>query len=275
MKRLSTLFLLLSVSATAHSDGSPWLLPDGSYNVNLSVTSGESDDFFIGDTSTDLGGTLEGTFVWLKATYGYDDVWAFDARTGYAESTFENSLADQQDITDTSFGVSYQFINEFEADNGLPTISGRLGYTFGGDYDPNQIEALGDGASGFDVSFLIGKSLSPGWSVFGDLTFRQRDSGVADGIKYIAGASYNPPIPYLGFLLSLAGTRTDSNVNLGEGTFTIDDFSQTDRDSDLIVAGVNLNFPIGIGLGVSYSALIDGTNQSDTDVITFNLGYSF
>ena len=275
MKRISTLVLLLSVSATAHSDGSPWLIADGNVNLNLSVTSGSTDDFFIGDTSTDLGGTLEGTFVWLKATYGYDDVWAFDARTGYARSTFENSLSEQEDFTDTSFGVSYQFINEFEADNGLPTISGRLGYTVGGDYDPNIIEAIGDGASGFDVSLLIGKSLAPAWSVFGDLTFRQRDSGVADGIKYIVGGSYTTPIPNLGFLLSLAGTRTDSDVNLGVGGFGIDEFSQTDRDSDLIIAGVNYGFSNGIGLGFSYSALISATNAADTDVASFSLGYSF
>jgi len=274
MKRLPTLLLLLSFSTTAYSDGSPWLLADGSINLNLSLTSGSTDDFFIGDTSTDLGGTLRGTFTWLKFTYGYDDIWAFDARTGYAESTFENSLADQADFTDTSFGVSYQFINEFEADNGLPTISGRIGYTIGGDYDPDQIEAIGDGASGFDVSFLIGKSLTPSWSVFGDLTFRQRDSGVADGIKYIVGGSYTPPIPYLGFLLSLAGTRTDSDIDLGQGA-GIEEFSQTDRDSDLIVGGFNLNFPIGIGFGLSYSALINGSNQADTDVISANIGYTF
>ena len=275
MKRLLTLCLLLTVSGTAYSDGSPWLLPDGAININLTRTEASSDDFFIGDTSTDIGGTLEGEFTWLKATYGLNDVWAFDARIGYAETSFEGSLSDQADFADTSIGVSYQFINEFEADNGTPTITGRLGYTIGGDYEPDIIEAIGDGASGFDVSLLVGKSLTPAWAVFGDLTFRQRDSGVPDGIKYIVGGSYNPPIPYLSFLLSLAGTRTDSDINLGGGGLGIDEFSQTDRDSDLVVAGFNLNLPFGIGFGASYSAIIDASNQSDSDVLAINLGYTF
>jgi len=281
MKRLSTLVLLLSFSATAYSDGSPWLIADGTTNINLSLTSGSTEDFFIGDTSTNLGGTLEGTFAWLKVTYGYDDIWAFDARTGYATTDFETNQVvqvqeqGQDDLAETSFGVSYQFINEFEADNGFPTISGRIGYTIGGSYDPDVIEAIGDAASGFDLSLLVGKSLTPSWSVFGDLTFRQRDNDVADGIKYILGASYSSPIPNLGFLLSFAGTRTDSDLNLGDGITQINELSQTNRDSDLIIAGANYGFSNGIGLGLSYSSLINGNNIPDTDVISFNIGYSF
>ncbi len=275
MKRLFTLGLLLSFSVSAYSDGSPWLLSDGTTNLNISVTSGETEDFFIADTSTNLGGTLEGTFVWLKGTYGYDDIWAFDARTGYAESTFEGNPEDQSDIADTSFGVSYQFINEFEADNGWPTISGRIGYTVGGDYETNQIDAIGDGASGFDISLLVGKSLTPAWSVFTDLTLRQRDSNVANGIKYLFGASYSSPIPNLGFLFSLAGTRTDSDIDIGDPDFGVDQFPQTRRDSDLAIVGVNYGFSNGIGLGFSYSSILNGTNIADTDIATFNLGYSF
>jgi len=258
MKKLTSLCLLLSFSATAYADGSPWVPDDGSFNLDLSYTRSSTQDFFIGSTSTDLFDTLEAEFVWLKFTYGYDDVWAFDVRTGYAEVTFGQNPLDQTDIADTSFGATYQFINEFEADNGLPTISGRFGVTIGGDYETDLIDAIGDGASGVDLSLLVGKSLTPAWSVFGDLTFRQRDSGVADGVRYQFGGSYNTPVPSLSFLLSVAGARTDSNIDIGGPGFGVDQFSQTDRDADLIIAGVK-----------------SGTNIADADTAAFNIGYSF
>jgi len=282
MKRLLTVLSLLSISATAYSEGSPWLPADGTSNLSLSYTSGSTEEFFIGEDSIDLDGTLEGTFVWLNASYGYDDIWAFDIRTGYAnsefvlnESEFDAIPDEESDISDTSFGVTYQFINEFEADNGLPTIAARLGYTVGGDYETDLLIAIGDGASGLDLSLLVGKSLTPSVSVYGDLTYRQRDSGVADGVKYLVGGYYNSPIPRLGVLLSLAGIRTDSDIDIGGPDFGVDQFPQTDRDSDWAIAGLNYGFTNGFGLGFSYSSLINGRNVADSDIATFTLAYSF
>lgn len=275
MNRLAILCLLIGTSSTLHAEGSPWLPADQTTRLSLSFTSGSTEDFFIGETSTDLGGALEGTYVWLNASYGYDDVWAFDARTGYANTQFESNPEEQQDIADTSFGISYQFINEFEADNGMPTLAARLGYTIGGDYETDLIDAIGDGASGIDLSLLVGKSITPVFSAFGDITLRQRDGGVADGIKFLAGGYYSSPIPRLGFQLSVAGVRTDSNINIGDPGFGVSQFSQTDRDSDWVIAGVNYGLENGIGLGFSYSSVLSGKNVADSDIATFNLSYSF
>ncbi len=275
MKKQLTLCVLLGVSATVHSEGSPWLPADETTTVSLSFTSGSTEDFFIGETSTDLGGALEGTFIWLNASYGYDDIWAFDARTGYANTQFETNPEEQSDIADTSIGISYQFINEFEADNGLPTLSVRLGYTFGGDYETNLIDAIGDGASGVDASLLLGKSVTPALSLFSDITLRQRDGGVADGVKFLLGGYYSSPVPRLGFQLSVAGVRTDSTINIGDPGFGVNQFSQTDRDSDWIIGGVNYGLNNGIGLGFSYSSVLSGKNVADSDIATFNLSYSF
>ena len=274
MKKLSAFVLLMSVSSLAYSDGSPWLPGHGSTRLGIDVTSGSTDRFFIGDESTGLGGDIEGTFIWLSATYGYDDIWAFDFRTGYADSQFETNPVAQEDVADTSFGVSYQFINEFELDNGLPTITGRLGFTVGGDYDPLRIDAIGDGASGVDLSLLIGKSVTPAIAVFADLTYRQRDEGVADGLKYLLSAYYTSPIPGLGFQIAAAGIRTDSDIDIGPDV-GFDQFPQTNRDSDLIILGANYAFPNGIGLGVNLSSVQSGRNIPDTDIATFSLNYTF
>ena len=275
MNRLAILLLVTSASPMALADGSPWLPSDGTTTLSVDLISGSTDEFFIGDDSTDLGGDLEGTFLWFNASYGYDDIWAFDFRTGYAESSFEGNPLDQEDIADTSIGVSYQFINEFEADNGSPTVSVRGGITIGGDYETNIIEAIGDGASGVDLSLLVGKSLTPSIAVFGDLTYRQRNNDVAEGVKYLLTTYYTTPVQGLGLQAAFGGIRTDSDINIGDPGFSVDQFPQTDRDSDWLIFGANYGLQNGIGLGFSYSSVLSGKNVADSDIAAFSVSYSF
>lgn len=275
LKKRITLIAALGVCSGVMADGSPWLPAHGSTTLSVDVTSGSTEQFFIGDESTDLGGELEGTYVWFNAKYGYDDIWAFDIRTGYAETGFGNGQQERDDITDTSIGVSYQFNNEFEADNGSPTISARLGYTVGGDYETNVIDSIGDGASGFDASLLVGKSITPSIALFGDLSYRQRGSGVADGVKYLLSAYYTSPIAGLGFQVAAAGIRTDSNLDIDSEGFSFERFSQTNRDTDMLILGANYGFTNGVGIGFSFSNVLSGRNVADTNVATFSASYSF
>jgi len=270
--------MTLGVSPLAYSEGSPWLPADGTTTVGLNLITGSTTDFFIADVSTSLQGDLDGTFLWFNASHGFRDVWSFDFRAGYARSEFSNDIGQEdreQDFADTTFGASYQFINEFEADNGWPTISGRVGLTIGGDYNPNLINAIGDAADGVDLSLLVGKSLGAGFAVYGDLTFRQRNNDVADGVQYLINVFYSTPLQGLGLQAAVAGLRTDSDVDIGGDGFGVDGFPQTDRDSDFLIAGVNYGFNNGIGIGLSYTALLNGRNVADTDVASFSLTYSF
>ncbi len=274
MRKKLLVVLLLGGSSVAYGEGSPWILEDGATNLGISVISGSSEDFFIGDTSTDLGSDLEGTFIWLNASRGYDDIWAFDVRTGYAETQFGTNPDEQSDISDTSLGVTYQFLNEFEQDNGSPTISGRLGYTFAGDYETDLIHAIGDGASGFDVSLLVGKNLAPEFSVSGDLTYRQRDNDVADAVKFLLSGNYAAPLPGLSFQLGYGLVRTDSDIDVAGPGFGVEQFSQTDRDSDWLITSANYGFSNGLGINFSLSTVLDGRNVADTNIATFSLSYS-
>lgn len=275
MKRLVAAFLFLSVSPLVQADGSPWVPADGTTTLSIDFTHGSTSDFFIGDDSTPLGGDIEGTYLWFNASYGYDDVWAFDFRTGYAQSSFETNPTDQEDIADTSFGVSYQFINEFESDNGMPTVAVRAGLTIGGDYETNIIEAIGDGADGLDLSLLVGKSVTDSIALAGDLTYRSRGSNVAEGVKYLLSANYATPLEWLGLQLAFGGIRTDSDIDIGSPGFGVDQFPQTDRDSDWLILGANIGFANGIGAGASFSSVLSGNNIADSDIGTLSLSYSF
>lgn len=275
MSKKLLVLMALGVSPLAYSEGSPWLQGHGTISLGLNLTTGSTDSFFIGDDSTSLNGDLEGTYLWLNASYGYDDIWAFDLRTGYARTDFTTNPVDQEDIADTSLGVSYQFINEFEADNGWPTISGRAGIVIGGDYDPNLIDAIGDAADGVDLSVLVGKSLDHGFAVSGDLTYSVRNNDVADGIKYIGNVFYSPPVDGLSLQGAIAGIRTNSDIDIGGDGFGVDQFPQTDRDANFLIGGITYELPVGIGVGLSYRALLSGTNIPDTDVTSIAVNYTF
>jgi len=275
MSKKLLLLVALGVSPMAWSEGSPWLPEHGAISLGLNLTSGSTDSFFIGDDSVPLGGDLDGTYLWFNASYGYDDVWQFDFRTGYARTDFETNPIDQEDIADTSLGVTYQILNEFEADNGWPTISGRAGIIIGGDYDPNLIDAIGDAADGIDLSLLVGKSLDHGFAVSGDLTYSARNNDVADGIKYIGNVFYSTPVEGLGIQGAIAGIRTDSDIDIGGAGFGVDQFPQTDRDADFLIGGINYELSNGIGVGLSYRALLSGNNIPDTDIVSAAFNYNF
>ena len=53
MKKMSKkllVMLLLGSSSVAYGEGSPWLLEDGATRVSVSLISGSTEDFFIGET---------------------------------------------------------------------------------------------------------------------------------------------------------------------------------------------------------------------------------
>ena len=101
-KRLLVL-LALGGSPLVYAEGSPWLPADRTTSLGLSLTSGSTDRFFIGDVSTPLGGDLDGTYLWFNASYGFRDIWAFDFRTGYAQTEFETNPVQQEDIAAVSY----------------------------------------------------------------------------------------------------------------------------------------------------------------------------
>jgi len=275
MKKTPIIVCALFASGACLADGSPWLLGHEETTLRVDVVSGSTDRFFIGENSIDLMGDLEGTYLWLNASRGYDDIWAFDFRTGYARTNFDDNPDEQSDIADTTFGVTYQFLNEFELDDGTPTVSGRIAYTVGGDYDTNITHAIGDGGSGIDLSLLVGKSLSNGFATFGDLTYRQRDNGVADGFKFLASLYYTTPVEGLGLSLSAAGIRTNSSVDIDDPDFSFEQFAETDRDSNWVIFGANYGLANGVGLGLTLASVIDGKNVADSNIATLSLSYSF
>lgn len=274
MNKLIAPLLLLATTTNVQADGSPWLPPEESISLGLSVTNQVSDRFFIAADSTSLGGDLEGRFVWLDGKYGLTDYWALDARVGYAETTFETNLDSQQDFANTTIGVTYQWLNEYELDDGTPTVATRLALVIAGDYETEIIDAIGDGASGLDLNLLVGRELSSLFSASADLGFRTRNNDVPDSFTYMFALQYSG-LPRVGLQLALAGVRSDGDVDIGDPGFGVDQFPRTDRDSNWVLAGANFSIGNGIGFGLSYASVTSGRNIPDSDIASISVNYAF
>lgn len=268
---------MLGFSASVYAEGSPWLPSAGSNSVGLSYLTQSTDEFFIASESVSILNDLEGDFVWLNYGRGITDQLALDVRTSYAMTSFETNPIEQSGAGDSAIGLTWQWRNEFEADDGTPTIATRLGYTIGGDYETALIDAIGDGASGFDMSLLVGKVLGENFAVQGDLGYKTRDDNVPDSVDYSLSGFYIAT-PSLNLSLSYSAIDSQGDIDIGSPEFIsggVSQFNQTQKDSEAIIVGLNYSFDVGINLGLSYANLVDGRNVANADVASLSIGYGF
>lgn len=268
---------LIACSSIVHAEGSPWLPSAGSNSLGLIYSTQSTDTFFIGTDATSLGGDLEGDFIWLTYGRGLTDQFSLDARTSYANTSFETNPVEQSDVGDSAIGLTWQLRNEFEEDNGTPTIAFRLGYTIGGDYETALIDAIGDGASGFDLDLLVGKAFGEKYAVQGDIGYKTRDGGVPDSLIYSLSAFYIAT-PSLNLRLAYNVVDSQGDIDIGSPEFIsggVSQFSRTRKDSESATVGLSYSVGESVNLGLSYSSILDGRNVPDSDVTALSVGYGF
>jgi len=109
---------------------------------------------------------------------------ALDASLGYTEVKFSPPGAnfERSGRDDARLGLTYALLAESSE---LPAVTARLGAIFAGGYDiPTTLPPInpGDGASGFELSLAGGKTVGEGFSVYGQLGYRNRNHGVPDDL---------------------------------------------------------------------------------------------
>ena len=165
MKRLIASGITLALSQMCLADGSPWLPEPGSTSVSVSQVHQTADELYIKEDKNDLPDDLDLETTFLSVSHGLNDDIALDFRTGYARSTFDPAAPTHESgRTDTNIGVSWRVIDEFISDYNLPSTVLRAGVILQGNYDTGNINAIGDGADGLELSVVSGKVINQ-WSV--------------------------------------------------------------------------------------------------------------
>lgn len=273
MKRIyAALTFFAATQCTAA--GSPWLLNPGDSALKISYVSQYADRLWLGTNRVPIpGGELEQDTVWLAFDHGLTDNLALDFQSGYARTDQENAPGDSG-YTDTSFGLTWRFHDEFLHDNWMPSAALRVGGIIKGDYDTGFISAIGDGASGAEVSLVLGRVITDTFAISSEFGYRWRDGTVPNEhiVKLNGYYSLSPNLSVNG---GYEWIDAKSGLDIAGPGFTPARFPDVEEDLEIVSVGATYSLTQDLSFGVDYGQLVDGRNAPESDFASFNVGYSF
>lgn len=268
MIKIAIAAAMIALPVAAFAEGSPYLPIPGAGQVSVGYTNQSGDDFWVGSTKMTLPAKIKFNNLSVGAQYGLTDSLAIDGTLTYTSSRFGvaagASTGNESALSDSTVGIKWRLVDEFET-TGAPTVSLRAGAIIKGNYATGKIDAINDGASGIEVSALIGKYLTPAFSISGELGYRQRGNTVPKdtfgsidvnyGFNSVVSAS-------LGF----SSVRASGNLDIGGPGFSPARFQEVKEERDLVHAGVNFNLLPGTSLSFNYGKVTAGRNTIKADV---------
>ena len=261
----------LTLPAIAVADGSPWLPVPGSTQISLGYINQTGDEFYLGTAEMPLPEKLKQDTYSIGAQYGLTDAIAINARLNYAKINF--GPASESALADSSIGFNWRVYDEFEHAS-APTITLRGAAIIAGDYETGKIDAIGDGASGLELSVLAGKYLMPNLTVAGEFGYHYRSGDVPGDLWFSANAGYS----LASFVSVSAGyitTRSFGDLDIGGPGFSPPRFPEVQEDRDLISVGAAFSVASSTSLNVNYGTVVSGRNTTKADVWGISVVTSF
>lgn len=267
---LGAIAAALAIPTLSHAQNSAWLPAPGSGSVGLSYLTQEADRFYIGGSLMALPfGTIKIKTTTLAAQYAIADGLAFDAKLPFAQRT--SGLGSDSGTGDARLGVTWRFVDEFEK-RGAPTVALRAGAIIAGNYQTLRPDSIGDGASGYEVSLLVGRYLTPSFGVRGEVGIRDRNRGVPNQTFLSVGADLRIT-PSLAGSIGFSSIRNSGNLDIGGPGFTPLRFQQVAEKRNFINAGLAYSVTERISINGNIGKVTSGRNTSKNDV--YSLGVSF
>ena len=177
---------LLALPIIAQAQNAVWLPAPGSGSLSLSYLSQDADRFYIGSSLMALPfGTIKLNTTTLAGQYALADGIAVDAKLPYARRT--SGIGSDSGMADARVGVTWRFLDEFER-RSAPSVAVRVGAIIAGNYQTQRPDSIGDGASGYEVSLLVGRYITSSFGLRGELGIRDRNKGVPNETFLSLGA---------------------------------------------------------------------------------------
>jgi hypothetical protein len=268
----------VSTSAIAQSNV-PWLPIPGSGSVGLSYVSQSGDSAYVmGGMDVPIVGITSGgatnykrESLGLKLAYGATDSVAVDV--SLAHSKVKVGGADNSSgLADTIVGVNWRVLDEYE-NRSAPTITLRLAGIINGNYEGARLAAIGKDASGYQISVLLGRQITPALSIWGGIGYEDRSRGVPNATFFDLNASY-AVIPALSLSAGYTSKRYGGDLNIAGPGFSPARFQQVNEKRDTIRFGAAYSIASNQSLALSFGKLVSGRNTVKDDRI-IGLGYTF
>lgn len=269
---LSAVASALAFPMLTHAQNSVWLPAPGSGSVGLSYLSQEADRFYIGGSLMALPfGTIKIKTTTLSGQYAIADGLAVDAKLPFAKRT--SGLGSDSGTGDARVGVTWRFVDEFEK-RGLPSVAIRVGAIIAGNYQTQRPDSIGDGASGVEVSLLVGRYLTPNFGIRGEVGIRDRNRGVPNQTFVSVGADLRIT-PSLGGTVGFSSIRNSGNLDIGGPGFTPLRFQQVAEKRNVINAGLSYSVTERISLNGNIGKVTSGRNTSKNDLYSLGVAFDF
>ncbi len=268
----------VSSIATAQSN-SPWLPIPGTGSVGVSYVSQQGDSAFVmGGMDVPIVGITGGAATkykrdsfGLKLAYGISDSVSVDAAFGYGKATV--GAADRSSgLTDTTLAANWRVLDEY-SNRSAPTITLRAAAILNGNYEGARLAALGKDASGYQLSLLIGRQITPSFGVWAGVGYEDRSRGIPNATFFDVNAAYSV-IPALSLSLGYTSKRYGGNLNIAGPGFSPDRFQQVNEVRDTVRFGASYSIGSNQSLSLSLGKLVSGRNTVKDDRIV-GLGYTY
>lgn len=260
---------LFAFSTLAQAENAVWLPAPGSGTLALSYVSQSADRFYIGPSLMSLPfGVIKQKTTTLSGQYSIIDGLAVDAQLPFARRS--SGLGSDSGTGDGRLGVTWRFVDEFEQKN-APTVAVRVGAIFAGNYQTQRPDSIGDGASGYELSLLVGKYITQSFGLHGELGLRDRNRGVPNDTFVSVGADYRIT-PALVASVGYLNSRKSGGLDIGGPGFTPARFQQVAEKRGVVSAGIGYAVTPRVAVSLNFGKVTSGRNTSKSDI--FGLGVS-
>ena len=269
----------LPLAAFAESD-SPWLPIPNQASLSVNHTEQSGDNAYIGSTQLPLSAITGGgaskyrrSTTSLRVDYGLSDSVSLDATVGYGKVRV-GAADNDNGQTDSTLGLRWRVLDEFE-DPALPTLTLRGAAIIKGSYQGARLASLGKGANGFEAAVVLGKQLTPAFSLWAEVGGQKRSDDVPNATFVELGARYRFA-PQWSASLGFSEKKYSGNLDIGGAGFSPARFQQVREERGVVKLGIGYAIAGNQGLALNLAKTTSGRNTvKDDQVVGLSYTYAF
>ena len=262
----------------AFAGGSVWLPAPGGGSMTVSMVAQNATEYYrLTKRPTPGGQELSQQTIWVDTTYGLSDSVAIDFRAGVAGSSFPAGVgpatrSSYYGATDMNIGVVWRVVDELVSS--APSIAVRVGAIKAGSYETGNINTLGDGGNGLEVSALVGRFIGNNFAFSGEFGYRYRDNSIPANLfgRISTGVIVGSR---LGISFSYDVDDATSGLEIGGPGFSATRFPEVHEDIHIVGPSATLALSDSVSVGTAYGKVVKGRNTAASSIYSVFIGYSF
>lgn len=258
----------LPPAALAEGD-SPWLPIPGQFSLSASYTAQSGRAAYIGSQLTPISAITGGaasryqrSTTALRVDYGLSDAVSLDATVGYGEVKVGKADNDNGQ-TDSTVGLRWRVLDEY-LDPALPTLTLRGAALIKGSYNGARLASLGKAENGFEAALVLGKEITPGLALWGEVGVLNRSGAVPSASFVELGARWRFA-PKFSASLGYNSKKFSGNLDIGGAGFTPARFQQVREERGVVKLGAGYAIAGNQGLALNLAKTLSGRNTVKDD----------